>query len=195
MTTAITPESALEEISQFAEDQLFLGAVKKGHPYREMVLATLAEDGSPDLRTVINRGVSRNPLVVRAYTDLRSTKVRQLQKNDRATLLFWHPRKRVQVKLHTRVVIHHKDAIAMEIWQVMGSGGRGSYLTAEAPGTPMEKALGAAAQVDPSIGAGNFVVLDCRLYQMEVLQLRSGGHVRAQFEYDGTSARGSFVVP
>lgn len=195
MTDGITPLHSLDHIRQYVEVALGLGAVKKGHPYREMVLATAADSGSPDLRTVINRKVTKSPLSVRAYTDLRSAKVRHLNEDGRAALLFWDPRKRIQVKLHTRAVIHHGDPLAMEVWKELGSKGREAYQTVEAPGVPMETARGDASKIDSGIGADFFAVIECHAVQMEVLQLRREGHLRAAFDYRNGETNGSFIVP
>jgi len=194
MPVSIHPELSLPDIRRFAEDHLALGVVKRGHPFREVVLATSAIAG-PDLRTVINRRVVRNPLALRVYTDHRSAKVRQLKANPMAAMLFWHPGMKLQLKIYAEATLHHMNHTAAEAWKEVRGKARESYTSKHPPGATLESGTWSPAQCDPAVGSQHFVVIDLEVKTMEVLQLRNGGHIRAIFEYHGHEVSGTFIVP
>ncbi len=195
MGKIIEHHHSLERIAHFAIDQLQRGTRSPKHPFKNTVFSTFEVPG-PDSRMVVSRKVHLDPFVVEIFTDMRSEKIGQLRKVAFATLLFWHPTARLQVKLMTTVAIHHKDAEAKEAWGRVGEHGRASYNTMDAPGSVWSTREWSESNLRKSLDDEFFALVRCQVDLMEVLQLSRAGHIRAQFNYDnGSLVNSSFLVP
>lgn len=192
MEKVIETHHDLETIYRLGIGQLSRGVLEKNHPFREVAMATTA-DGWPNIRTVILRKVGQDPFSVFVYTDSRSDKAAELEANPNASFLFWHPAAKFQLKLKTKVAMHRKDEIADEHYRMIGVGGRRAYNTADAPGTVIEAAKNPVVELKAKLDDYNFCVLECRVVEMEALQLSHGGHIRCRFEIVKNNA--SFIVP
>jgi len=189
MGKIIEPHHDLETIRKLAIDHLHRGVSRKNHPFRSFVFAT----SEPNARMVILRKVITDPLTVLVYTDARSDKMKELRSNSKAALLFWHPSSRFQLKLRTRVSIHVRNEMANQHWKQIGQKGKESYNTAAPPGTTLEKS-GKVEFKEPFDGE-DFTVLVCTVEEMEILQLRREGHIRAKFVFNGERSEANFLVP
>lgn len=195
MGKIIEHHHSLDRIAHFTIDQLQRGARSPKHPFKNVVFSTCDING-PDARMVVSRRVHLSPFAVEIFTDLRSEKIAQLKEIPAATLLFWHPTARLQVKLKTSVAIHHQDAEAKEAWGRVGEHGRESYNTLAAPGSELNMESWSESPLRETLNAEFFTLLRCEVELMEVLQLSRTGHIRAQFEYSkGLLVRSVFLVP
>jgi len=146
----------------------------------------------PQQRTVVIRGVRQAESLVWAYTDGRSPKVSQLQSQPKASWLFYDPKARVQLVMHTQVQIHNGDEVSRTHWERLNPVQYKDYNTAQAPGTQ-------AAQVDylneESWDSTHFCVLMAKVLTLELLMLNSEGHVRLHFSVVDGIWVGQKLVP
>ena len=95
--------------------ELHRGALDPKHPFRYLTVATVGEQ-FPQVRTVVMRQFTAD-LEFLAYTDVRSSKVQELLEVPRVSLLFYHPKKQVQVRVKALATIHVMDELAQEHWK------------------------------------------------------------------------------
>ncbi|MGD1848998.1 MAG: pyridoxamine 5'-phosphate oxidase family protein [Salibacteraceae bacterium] len=186
----IAPSDSLAEVWQTLKQELRRGAVDKKHPFRFVVMSTAGE--GVHSRYVVLRQVQEDfGLVI--YTDARSRKLPQLQADHRCQLLFYHPKKQVQVIVSASVDVHQNGSLFdVHLPKAQGYAAR-SYTTVLPPGTPIAKPKD-GMQWDESTLAENFRVLVTQPYAVELLQLGRGEHLRARFHASDNWA-GSWLVP
>lgn len=189
----LTPEQAPAEMLQAALDELRKGAVQKKHPFHTVVLSTVKGD-RPESRWVVFRKLTpENKMLI--FTDARSEKVDELRAKPLASLLFYHPRQGLQVRVNGTVTLHQNDELSATYWPgVKGSPGASSYQTVQAPGTPTES-IADGNTTDATVDDAYFMILAFEPDRLEVLQLGREGHIRAAFEKDGEEWKGALLVP
>ncbi len=147
----------------------------KSHPWRTPVLATTDGAGG-DARTVVLREVDRDRAVLRMYCDARSAKVAQLTSHPQATLVMWSPRLGWQLRVRVRVQVITEGLEVTSRWaRLKLSPAAQDYLSAHAPGTPLQAAVSARGQ------RTHFALLDAQVESIDWLELHADGHRRARF--------------
>ncbi len=180
---------APSQIWQNVLHELHRGALDPKHPFRFLTLATAGVQ-FPQVRTVVLRQLS--PMMeFLVYTDARTAKVQDLLKTPRVSLLFYHPKKQVQVRVKAIATLHVEDALAQEQWKRVSEKRQSEYKSGLAPGTRIETPdLGWETQSE----SAHFSVLKFSPLSIEVLQLAREGHLRMQFEL-ASGWQGTWLVP
>lgn len=191
MGKVIESHHELETIKRLCIGHLSRGVEKKNHPFRSVTMATA--DGAPNVRMVILRKVESDPVSIYVYTDNRSDKITELGSSPYASFLFWHPSSKFQLKLKTRVTIHRNGEMAKKSWESVGGKGKESYNTKMAPGTELDADKNPEMPLRTNYSDSDFCVLECKAFEMEALQLRREGHIRARFSL--LKGEQSFIVP
>jgi hypothetical protein len=191
MGKVIESHHDLDTIERICIGELSKGVNKKSHPFREVTMATAA--GSPNVRTVILRELRQEPLSVLVYTDNRSEKISELGQSPYASFLFWHKASKFQLKLRTLVKIHRNDQLANVAWDSLSSKGKESYNTSLPPSERLKAEKNPSMPLRENYVADDFCMLECRVFEMEALQLRREGHIRARYSID--KGESSFIVP
>lgn len=75
-----------------------------------MTLATVGKDGQPSARIVLLKSFSRHGFIF--YTNYESRKGKQMQENDKVSLLFWWQERQVRIE----GVVNHVDRAAAETY-------------------------------------------------------------------------------
>lgn len=159
------------------EEELQNAALKPSHPWRSPVLATLSLMG-PQQRILILRKFSvRWQLFF--FTDYRSNKIAELQKNNSCSLHFYNPESQVQLRLSGKMEIHNRDQIAEEHLAKIPENRRADYQSALAPGT----VLAADLPSGESQASTNFTVLVFKPQSLDYLKLSTEGHLRVSAQY------------
>ncbi|ABS62368.1 pyridoxamine 5'-phosphate oxidase-related FMN-binding [Parvibaculum lavamentivorans DS-1] len=181
------------------------GVADAASPLRKPVFATLSASGAPAVRTIFLRALDRASRRLVAFTDSRSTKVAEIARDGRASLLFYDPRSDVQVRLSGRAVIRSGDDEAAEAaWQGAPLSSRRAYLVTAAPGSPsLVPASGLPADVEGMIpsaerlesGRVNFALLEFAFDEADILVLSRTGHRRARIRWQADKARMEWLVP
>lgn len=185
----LTSSDAPSQIWQTVLHELLRGALDPKHPFRFLTLAT-AGTNFPQVRTVVLRELS-SKVEFLVYTDFRSAKVQDLLKIPRVSLLFYHPKKQVQVRVKALATLHVADELAQEHWKRVSEKRQSEYKSELVPGTRIEKPeLGWEIRAD----SAHFSVLKFSPLSIEVLQLEKKGHLRIQFEL-ASGWQGNWLVP
>jgi len=151
------------------------GVADSSSPARYPAFATVAEDGTPEVRTVALRGASRSQSMLEIHTDVLTCKVVALQRSPKAAFLVWLPSANLQIRVTTTVVIQTGSDIEQH-WDRVPVASRVSYGTKPTPGTAISDAY---AYEKPS-ERERFAVLMCSVLAMDLVQLGER-HRRAGF--------------
>jgi general stress protein 26 len=189
MPMLLKSSDAPSQIWQTVLHELHRGALDPKHPFRYMTLAT-AGTHFPQVRTVVLRQLTSN-LEFLVFADVRSAKLQDLQEVPRVSLLLYHPKKQVQVRVKALATIHVANDLALEHWKGISERRQSEYTGKLAPGTRIEKPeLGWETNAD----SAHFSVLKFSPLSIEVLQLAKDGHLRIQFEL-ASGWQGTWMVP
>jgi len=176
-------------IWQMLLHELHRGALDPKHPFRYLTVATLG-DQFPQVRTVVLRQFTAD-LEFLVYTDARSSKVQELLEVPRVSLLFYHPKKQVQVRVQALATVHVEDELAQANWMRVSEKRKSEYQSELGPGKQiMHPKDGWGSSSDHSY----FSVLKFSPLSLEVLQLAKEGHLRIQFNC-ASEWEGFWLVP
>jgi pyridoxamine 5'-phosphate oxidase len=179
------------EIWKSLVHELNRGALDSKHPFRYINLGTTGKTG-PEIRTVVIRSIS-NDLELYIFTDSRSEKVVELSANPVARLHFYHPGKRVQVRIRAKSEIHHQDEVSQSFWMKVQGEAQKAYTSTLAPSTPIStpnQGFDWQENGDDRF----FTVLKFIPESIEALQLNGLRHLRILFS-KSESWKGQWLVP
>jgi len=199
MAQLIEAHQNLEQIHQSCWHELQRGVHQRKHPFRFTVLATYNGPQAPAQRSIVLRKV-QSPNTLLFYTDARSQKVQQLQQQAQASVLFWHPARKVQITATGTITLHQQNALSQEhLPRVQQQPA--DYLGHLPPGSQLHAPEQAQQLEAQQHLAQNFTVLAMQLQAYEVLQLAHPRHIRARFtwpqgqEPGSTAPQGQFIMP
>jgi pyridoxine/pyridoxamine 5'-phosphate oxidase len=188
----ISESNGLDEIWEIIQLELKKGPTAKRHPFRFVVLST-AKHGSVSSRWVVFRKFTED-LKLLIYTDGRSEKCTELKDNPNASLLFYHDRHKLQIRIDAKVSLHQQDELTAKYWPGVKGSKPNDYLTVLAPGGKIsDKAKG--YEHDPELDDQYFTILEFDPQKIEVLQLNGDRHLRAEFKKNQENWHSSFLVP
>jgi len=169
--------------------ELVRSNVDKRHPFKTMVLGTV-EGSIPQLRTVVKRNFHKSKGIT-FYTDSRSPKVAQIRQNPQVSLLLYHPKKKLQVRISGEAHIAssesalHKSALQ----SIEQSRSRTDYMTVLPPGHVIN---------DTEVTYGDHLsvaVIQVVLTKMDVLVLDRQGHQRRAYSLESDQWIETTLVP
>ena len=195
----------IESIEQHIWKNLVNGAVKPKDGLRSMTIGTVDDNGLPFMRTVVLRKTDEATKTLFFYTDARSRKVAHFADNQRITILFYDPHRRLQLFAVATVIVHHGDEVARLRWSQTNAKSRLTYMSVDAPNSfadyPTvghdEKYL----EQEPTTAESDafefhFMVIECRVSSMECLILQRTGNRKAIFHYEnGACKEKNWLVP
>jgi pyridoxamine 5'-phosphate oxidase len=153
----------------------------KAHPWRAPVLATTDGDLG-DARTVVLREADRDRATLRLYSDARSAKVAQIAAHPVGTLVMWSPALGWQLRVRARLDVSIEGLEVSSRWaRLKLSPAAHDYLSVQAPGTPLDAALGARGE------RAHFALLNAQVLSIDWLELHADGHRRARFVVGATA--------
>jgi pyridoxine/pyridoxamine 5'-phosphate oxidase len=198
-----SPWNDLEAWRHYSWRLVHKAAKTRKGPLRTPALAT-ADLGTSFMRTVILRDVSldRDELII--FTDARSTKVAQLEKNKKSSLLFYEYVKNLQLRVNGEITVHVADPVADKYWKTVPPSSRFNYASALAPGSLLEepgdgldpswRKQDSVPDTEPAFE--NFAVLLFQARELELLHLHPEGHRRAAFSRKANGEwLGRWLVP
>lgn len=156
--------------------RLVRGVGDRHAPARHPVFATVAPDGTPEVRTVVLRAADPAAGTLDVHTDLRSAKVAALRHQPIAALHVWDATAHLQTRITASVKVLTGDAVAA-LWQRVPDTSQAAYGTMPAPGTPITAALDYRKTPDPAA----FAVLRCTVQGIDAVHL-GPNHRRARFD-------------
>lgn len=178
----------LNQILEDLKTEVKFGYLKKKHPFRYPSLASI-EDNSPTQRTVVLRDTTADFELV-MYTDDRSDKINQFELNPKVSLLFYHPKKLLQVKVEGKVKMIRSGKEYESYWSKVQGKSQKDFMTKNPPGTPLDN----PDQVDYKEDEHHFCLLKLVPEHLEFLQLKRPNHIRARFD-KSNGWKGQFLNP
>ena len=187
--------STLDEVENFAISELVEAATNRKHSFRNAVFSTIGDAG-PTSRILVLRKATDAPFAIQFHTDTRSGKVTDLRHDSRASVLFWNPDQKIQVRLNVEAEMRSDTSETAAAWKNIPVDARNSYNTDLPPGSKTQGIAWRPAEQRKAADAKFFGIIHGHVTAMEVLVLRREGHLRARFTY-GAKGRGmaSFLVP
>jgi hypothetical protein len=173
-----TPLENPDEIRHRIWRELGRASQDRHHAWRTPVLATEAEGGGVDARTVVLRRVDAALGTLVFFTDQRSRKVADIAQHPGAVLVFWSDRLRWQLRVRALASAQTSGTEVDALWQRVGqSSSAEDYLAPVAPGTPRADAQ---RTQQPVSDLSHFTVLTAQVTEMDWLELGRAGRRRAQ---------------
>ncbi|PKA99447.1 pyridoxine/pyridoxamine 5'-phosphate oxidase [Flavobacteriaceae bacterium MAR_2009_75] len=172
------------------KEELILGVTQKGHPFRFCTFTSVDSENSPQMRTVVLRHISTelNPIF---YTDKRSKKIFEIEKNNKVSLLFYNPEKLLQIKIEGRASILNNPQRIEDLWAEVPENNKKDYTTDLAPGTFIDNPDKVAYLADKNY----FCPVEIEPHKIEYLKLKRPNHIRVSFLKENGSWKGKFMVP
>ena len=175
----VTPNMSLQKAWEKVFNQVKEAATGNSHPFRYVILGTVDLNGTPHQRTVVLRDFDEGSLFT-IYTDSRSGKVSQIEKNDAVSLLFYHDTNRLQLRVAGNASIIRSGNEHARRWKNVGSKHAHSYTSLIPPGDEIDDPETAFNWDTDS--SENFCILKIRAKSMEFLQLNGVKHLRGKRE-------------
>jgi len=168
-------------------NEIKFGYLKRHHPFRYCYLSSVYNN-KPQLRTVVIRDMTDyNELIF--FTDYRSPKIKQFQLNPNAEVLFYHPKKRWQIKVTGQIkLLDDKKLIELYQQKVQGQSTK-DYTSKQSPSHVLKN----PDQIEYGQKL-HFAVLKLSPVAIESLQLKRPNHIRCRFKKDN-NWEGEFLVP
>jgi general stress protein 26 len=178
------------------ENLLSKAAAETNNYLRFFSFATQQKSNLPPANRMVVMRSFEPDWTIRFYTDYRSDKITQLKEYPGASLLFWSPSNRIQMRLMAQCWIHHQNQIASNEWGKISGDSVKAYTSVLSPGTMID-------HPDESFNwpekptSENFAVVDCNPSVLKVLQIDGSEHLSLQFKRSSknTPWRGSWIVP
>lgn len=171
-------------------DQLTEAARQPTHPFRLCTLGTVGLDRMARLRIVVLRKVMEDKDLL-FFTDRRSKKVTHLKENNLASMLFYNPKSKVQVKIEGAAQIIRDQEELQGYWDKLGPESRKDYTTAVAPGSTVSH----PEQVEYLKGSDYFCAIRVTPYKIEYLQLQPETHLKVRYSKQEGSWVSEYLVP
>jgi len=155
-----------------------------------------------DGRIVVLRKSDEQNNIVQFHSDIRSDKIKKLKKNNKASMLFYDKKEKIQVRLKVECTINHDNEITKESWLKTGHMSRKCYLVDKGPGTESPTPTsGLKPKLDnfeftmeqSEEGYKNFTIIQCKVKSIEWLYLTAKGHRRAKFDLE--TNKDTWLIP
>ena len=178
----------LEEIFDSCDKQWIRAKNDKKHPFRYFTLATVNKKGLAKARMVALRNYDSKTKKFTIYTDSRSQKVSDLNQQQKAQLIFYHPKKRLQILVDVQLITIDSP---QELFNNLPAIAQKDYTSISPPRTHMESPDGIVYEKDKNF----FTRLILKAEEIEMLQLNSIQHYRAHFKTTARGWKNTFLIP
>ena len=177
----------LEGLFQECNNQWAQVKDSKKHAFRFFTLATIASDGRPHIRTVVLRNFNPKDISFSIYTDSRSQKLQELEQDKRAQLLFYDPKRMLQIVVS---VVLLENINENKIYDDIPEHSKKDYSSIIIPGSK----INSPDKLQFNFSKGFFSKLIFKAETIEYLRLKRPNHLRAFFKIED-NWKGTFLVP
>ncbi len=186
--------TTLPDFWKLATSELTRANADRRHPFRHVVMATCTMN-MPSQRTVVMRKFDPEKGLL-IYTDNRSQKFSDLQEHpaNAASLLFWHPRKKLQISMAGQVSLTMNKEDTLTHWRQVPAVSKPSYTTQKPPGSIIDAPADVAYDALAEDGR-YFAPLLFYPRSVQLLQLNQDFHLRAGFSLENEAWAGHWLVP
>ncbi|WP_340203338.1 pyridoxamine 5'-phosphate oxidase family protein [Ascidiimonas sp. W6] len=169
----------------------FKGAVNHHkHAFRYFTLATVDEEQTPRLRTVVLREVDEL-LSMTVYTDRRSEKMNHIEDNKSVSMLFFDKSRLLQITVKATAKRITNDRELHDIWEKIPPKSRKDYTTESSPGQEIKN----PDEVDYMDREHFFTAIRLIPEEIEYLRLKRPNHIRVRFKKKNENWKGTYLVP
>ena len=198
-----TKSLSLEDVLNDTWAMLQRGVSLFNDPFHWPVLGTPGKDGT-SMRTVILRQFIPAERVLVCHTDSRAGKAQEIASSTAVSWLFYHPKKKVQLRISGPATLHTDDQFADEQWAATKITSRLNYCTIEPPGTAIDRPSSglpdflinkAPTLLETKKGRKNFMAIAGRIDSLDWLQLNILGNRRARFDWDSSLMKATWLIP
>lgn len=208
METKSDPEFYDDLSLSFAKAQSLIepGATERHSEAHCPTVATLDANGLPSQRVMILRHVNWAARKLRFHTDARSTKTLTLSKRNAASVLFYLPEAKIQLRLNGTISMTTTGDEVDQAWNNATLFARRAYMATTAPGTVVEEPVSGLpafiegrqpTEQDITPARENFALLHVEFDTVEWLYLANSGHRRARWRWglDCANWEGRWLIP
>lgn len=188
--TRISPfmdiDSIFSELSQAVKDP--------DHGFHWPILVS-SSDNNPDARTMVLRGVHTNSVIL--YSDSRAEKVRQLEENPSASLVFFDRQQMFQLRTYGTASIHIDDDLAHSHLSRIPSRQMNQFNDLSPPGSPTREDTSPQPHFKScdSDEKCHFALISVRMTRIDALMLSPDENVRWLFEFSGGLWKSHRITP
>ncbi|UGU15028.1 pyridoxamine 5'-phosphate oxidase family protein [Sinomicrobium kalidii] len=163
---------------------------KQRHRFRYFSMATCGIHGHVKQRMLVLRDVA-DDFTLTAYTDSRSKKITHIKENNEVSLLFFDPRRFVQICITATAATEKDENKVLDLWNQIKPRSRKDYITDIPPGTVIRDPSGVGHQDNVHY----FTVLRLIPEKIEYVKLQKIHHLRILFVREGNSWNSDYLVP
>jgi pyridoxamine 5'-phosphate oxidase len=189
-----------------AWDVIEPGATKRSSPAHTPVVATVGNEGEPQLRVMVLRAADRASRLLRFHTDARSNKIMEIGSGCAASMLMYDPSEKLQLRLSGTLSSALEGGDVDAAWSGSTTFARRCYMAEVAPGTQSDGPTSGLpewiegkqpVEADLADARQNFAVLWFETRVVEWLYLANNGHRRARWEWQPAADTwsGRWLVP
>jgi len=161
------------QLFKLAKEEFIRSNVDRKHPFRYFTLATFA--AYPEIRTVVKREINKDLNIV-FFTDSRSPKVFEIEKNNRISALFYHSKKQLQIRIkgEAQFIKENEKDFQKYLNIVQAGNSTQDYTTLQSPSTPILEKLAFGEKL-------YFLPIKIIPKILDILLLSPSGHQRAKY--------------
>ena len=183
--------------------RLRIGKKDRNSEFHQCYVASSGNE-FPSVRTVVLRHVDKDLLTIGFHTDIRSSKINDIETNSNVTVLLYDHAAKIQLKINGIAEINHKNANTKAIWSNIRDFSKKCYLVKNAPGTESSTPTsGYPEQYEDTLpnseelelGYENFTHININIKAIEWLYLHQNGHRRAKFTISKTNINKQWIAP
>ena len=162
------------------------------HPMRSIVVGSVS-GVMAQIRTVVLRKVEIEKRKIYFHTDIRSSKIEDIQSTGQLSWLAYDQTQRTQIRLCGATVLHHGNEIAKTQWNLTHHHSRRNYILPEGSGKKHsedfkirhDKLSDFSYTLEESeVGFQNFVVVETTVEKLDWYYAHHTGNRRAGFTYE-----------
>ncbi|MEL6413802.1 MAG: pyridoxamine 5'-phosphate oxidase family protein [Pseudomonadota bacterium] len=182
----------LNDISDWTIAQLVRASADRKSPLRWPVLVTGSNASGPSGRVVVLRRFDPQTNRAVIFTDRRSRKVKELSDHPRAELVFFDPKRMLQIRLRGTVNLHLDGAERDSAFDRLPARSQADYSTIQAPGKPLTQTV---SERDLDTSRDQFALIQIDALEYDILSLEREGHRRAKVSVSNQGLHASWLVP
>ncbi|MCB0586694.1 MAG: pyridoxamine 5'-phosphate oxidase family protein [Phaeodactylibacter sp.] len=177
------------ELFELAKAELLRSNAGPRHPFLFFNLATFGQ--YPEVRTVVKRHTGPD-LSILFFTDPRAPKVSQIRENPRVSALFYHPEKKLQVRMNGQadIIAEGDNGYDQLLESVKNGGSLKDYSTRQPPGSIVTD----VSDIE-FIEELYFLAIRIQPLYIDVLQLGRERHQRRGYTLEEREWREAILVP
>ena len=178
------------KIFEDLKKELEIGLTEKDHPFRYCTLGTVGLDKMARLRTIVLRAINTN-LKLTFFTDKCSKKIIHITENNKVSVLFYHPEKRIQLKIEGIGTVIKDPKILQDYWTTIPDHSKKEYTTSSAPGSIIKS----NNEIEYLNEDNYFCIVNIEPHKIEYLKLDQQNHIRVRFSLKNDTWKGEYLVP